>query len=178
MGNRGAAVGAGLLLAVAACGGEPAPRPSASAPAISSPPSASAAASASASPCTEPAGQVDAPGDGYRVVAAVVAVPTDRVLRVATSGEPAAELFAKWGLLVRTGETAEVSAESGPALIGWGSSAVPAASVRITACREGSRPWTAFAGGTWLNEPACVPLLIRAGGRSQHVRLPIGAPCD
>ncbi|MEV6845214.1 hypothetical protein [Actinoplanes sp. NPDC051411] len=161
---RAAAVGAVLLCGLSACGGEPAPLPSAP---VTTP------------SCTPPAGAVDALPEGYRVVAGVVAVPADRILPVATSGQrdPAAELFAKWGLLVRAGETAEVSVESGPALIGWGSSVVPASSVRITACREGSQAWTAFAGGTWVTEPACVPLVIRAGDVAEEARMPIGVPC-
>jgi hypothetical protein len=165
MSMRIAAVGTVLLLGVSACGGEPAPRPSPSpAPA-----------------CSESVGGLAAPADGYRVVAGAVAVPTDRVLGVASSGEsaPTPKLFAKWGLLVRTGATVEVTVESGPALIGWGTPGVPAASVRITACPEGAppQPWTAFAGGTWLAAPACVPLVIRAGDEVAPARMPIGAPC-
>jgi len=162
---RIAAVGTILLVGVSACGGEPAPRPSLS----------------SAPTCSESVGGQAAPTDGYRVVAGAVAVPTDRVIGVASSGEsaPAAGLFAKWGLLVRTGATAEVSVESGPALIGWGNPAVPASSVRITACPEGTppQPWTAFAGGTWLAAPACVPLVIRAGDEVAPARMRIGVPC-
>jgi hypothetical protein len=165
MGKRVTAVGMGLLLAVAACGGEPAPEPS---------PGRSPS-------CSAPVGQVDAPDAGYRVVAGVAAVPGDRILQAGSSGEsePSAKLFAKWGLLVRTGETIEVSVESGRALVGWGKPAVPAASVRITACPEGSRPrpWAAFAGGTWVAEPACVPLVIRAGDNTERVRIPVGVAC-
>jgi hypothetical protein len=165
MDKRLAAVGTGLLLVVAACGGEPAPRPSVS----------------SAPVCSDSAGGAEAPPEGYRVVAGTVAVPDDRILQAAPSGEPdpAVKLFAKWGLLVRTGETAEVSVASGAARVGWGSPAVPAASVRITACRKGSQPpaWTAFAGGTWVAEPACVPLVITAGGRTEQTRIPVGVAC-
>jgi hypothetical protein len=117
--------------------------------------------------------------EDYRVVAGAVAVPVDRILQVATSGErdPVAKLFAKWGLLVRAGETAEISVESGSALVGWGSPAVPAPSVRITACREGSQAWVAFAGGTWVTEAACVPLVIRAGDVAEPARMPVGVLC-
>ena len=150
-------------MALAACGSKPAPRPSPSA----------------APGCTDSAGRLNAVGDGYRVVDGLVAIPDDRVFPVAPSGEkaPAAKLFAKWGLLVRTGQTVEISVKSGAALVGWGAPGVPAASVRITACWEGSQAWTAFAGGTWVAAPACVPIAIRAGGKTEDARLPIGKPC-
>jgi hypothetical protein len=119
------------------------------------------------------------PGD-YRLVAQVVAVPTDPLLSASPSGEsdPAAKLFAKWGLVVRAGATAEIAVAPGwadEARVGWGTPGTPAASVRVVACPSGA--WTVFAGGTWVAEPACVPLVIRAGGRTEQIRLPIGVAC-
>jgi hypothetical protein len=170
---RGAAAGVGLLLAVAACTSEPAPPPS--------PPPSEAPTTA----CTESVDEIGAPPEGYRLVAGVAAVPGDSVLQAGPSGEqgPAVKLFAKWGLLVHTGATVGVAVGSGwasKARIGWGNPGVPAASVRIKACAAGSepKPWTAFVGGTWVAEPACVPLVFESGGRTEQVRLPIGRPCD
>jgi hypothetical protein len=172
MGKRGAGIGVGLLLTVAACTSDPAPQP------ISSPSPASALS------CTDSIDQpIELPA-GYRLVGEMVAVPTSRVLQTAASGEsdPAARLFAKWGLVVRTGQTVEIGVAAGwadKARVGWGNPGRPAASVRVTACPLGSPPaaWTAFAGGTWVAAPACVPLVIRAGGRTEQTRLPIGVPC-
>jgi hypothetical protein len=117
-------------------------------------------------------------------VAEVVAVPTDPVLSASPSGEsdPAAKLFAKWGLVVRAGATVQIAVAPGwadKARVGWGTPGMPATSVRVVACPAGGTPgaWTVFAGGTWVAEPACVPLVIRAGGRTEQIRLPIDVAC-
>jgi len=182
-------VGVAMLLALAGCGGEPAPRPRAAltpgpsgSPAVESSAVESSAVGSPVGGCTDSAGQVDAPPEDYRTVAGVVAVPTGRTLEVAASGVSSFKLFAKWGLLVRTGQTVEVTVGggwAGRAGVGWGGGVGPAASVRVTACPDGSppHPWTAFAGGTWLDRPACVPLTIRAGGRSALARMPVGTSC-
>jgi hypothetical protein len=174
MGQRGAVIAVGLLLAVAACTSEPAPKPE---------PSASSAPS-SEMICTDPVGQVTELPGGYRLVAGVVAVPSDRVLQMSASGErdPAAQFFAKWGLLVRTGETVGVAVAPGwedKARVGWGKPGPQAVRVSVTACPVGSATagWTAFAGGSWVAAPACVPLVIQAGSRTERIRLPIGVPC-
>jgi hypothetical protein len=176
MHRRGVAAGVGLLLAMAACTNEPAPRPS--------PAPAPAPATATATACSDSIGQVTAPPEDYHTIAGVAALPDDAVIQTAPSGEqgPAVKLFAKWGLLVRTGETVEVAIGPGwasRARVGWGNPAAPAASVRIKACAVGGapKPWTAFAGGTWVAEPACVPAVIRDGNRIEQIRLPIGRPC-
>jgi hypothetical protein len=182
MGKPGVAAGVGLLLTVAACTSGPAPKP---APSSSRAPSSSAASPEAAdASCTDPVDQPSAlPGD-YRLVAGVAAVPTGRLFQVSPSGEhgPAVKLFAKWGLVVRTGRTVQIAVAPGwenKARVGWGNPGTPATSVRVTACPVGSAPapWTAFAGGTWVAAPACVPFVIRAGGRSERIRFPIGVPC-
>jgi hypothetical protein len=207
MDKRVLAAGMGLALALAGCTSEPAPSPPArpgptnagptSAVPTSAYPTSAGPTSAgptstgltgtgptSAGGCTESVDQLGALPNGYHLVAGVIAVPDDQVLQLAPSGErdPAAKLFAKWGLVVRTGETVQVAVGdgwAGRARVGWGNPGAPAASVRITACPTGSPPqtWTAFVGGTWVAAPACVPLLFGAGGRTAEVRLPIGLPC-
>lgn len=112
-----------------------------------------------------------------------VAVPTLSVLQVGDSGEadPAARLFAKWGLVVRAG--AAVDLQVGPgwedrARIGWGSPAALATAVHVPACPgPSSGQWLHFAGGTWVAQPACVPLIIRSQGQEAQVRLGVGVPC-
>ena len=128
------------------------------------------------------AGLPDPPGD-YRVVAQNVAVPTASVLRPDDRGgaDPAVRLFAKWGLLVRAG--VEVDLQVGPgwqdrARLGWGSPALPATAVHVPACPgPSSSAWLVFAGGTWVAQPACVPLFVRSQGQEAQVRLGIGVPC-
>jgi hypothetical protein len=163
-----------LLLTVAACTTKPAPiEPAPSEPAAS-------ASLVEAVSCTDSIDHVtELPGD-YRVVAGAVAVPTGRVLQASLSGEkdPAAKLFAKWGLMVRTGETVQITVAPGStdkARVGWGAPGTPALTVRLTGCAPGS--WNVFAGGTWVASPACVPLVIRAAGRSEQARLPVGVAC-
>ena len=45
----------------------------------------------------------------------------------------------------------------------------------------GSRPeggkWLAYAGGYWIDHPACVPIIVRTGGKQQTVHIGIGTPC-
>ena len=179
MGKRGVSAGVGLLLSLAACTSSP--------PAT---PAISAGSSNSDVSCADSIDQAAAlPGD-YRVVAGVVGLPTQRVLQASSSGEndSVSKLFAKWGLVVRAGATVEMAVGPGweqKALIGWGKPGPRAASLRVTACPAagasagdgGSNAWTAFAGGTWVTAPACVPLTIQANGQTETTRLPIGKPC-
>ncbi|RLK25900.1 hypothetical protein DER29_3914 [Micromonospora sp. M71_S20] len=124
------------------------------------------------------------PPAGYRIVLGDVAVPESPVLQVAESGDadPALRLFAKWGLLVRSGAVVDIQVapgREGEARIGWGGAVAPAPSVRVNACGPGTgRPqWLAFAGGTWVARPACVPMVLRSAGRQAQVRMGVGAPC-
>ena len=127
--------------------------------------------------------QTDPPGN-YRVVAQNVAVPTASILQAGDPGQtdPAVWLFAKWGLVVRAG--AAVDLRVGPgwedrASIGWGNPGPRGAAVHVPACpRQSTGPWLAFAGGTWVAQPACVPLIVRSQGQEAQVRLGIGVPCD
>jgi hypothetical protein len=156
------------------------------------PPSAPAPASAPpggvATGCADAVAQEKDPGQGYRVVADVVAVPVgDRVLEPAehAAGEGPTRLFAKWGLLVRTGATVELSLLPGwgdRARIGWGGSGSdPATSVTVVSCpaEPGRAPWSVFTGGTWVIEPDCVPIRVSAqpAGQQVTVELSIGTSC-
>ena len=40
-----------------------------------------------------------------------------------------------------------------------------------------AQAWLGFAGGYWVRSPACVPVLVRAGGQTRQVHIGIGAPC-
>ena len=122
---------------------------------------------------------------GYRLVGEDVAIPEDRVLKVNESGEtdPAAKLFAKWGLVVRDGAVVDIQVASpweDKARIGWGPPFVPATSAQVRACAspEGQYQWLVFAGGTYVAREACLPLTIRSRGQEVQVQLGIGVPCD
>jgi hypothetical protein len=180
MGKLGVSAGVGLLLTLAACTGGP-PTPATSARSSIPSPTASSASDVS---CADSIDQAAVLPEDYRVVAGMVGLPTQRVLQASPSGEhdPVSKLFAKWGLVVRAGATVEIAVGPGweqKARIGWGKPGPRAASIRVTACPAtgGSSAWTAFAGGTWVTTPACVPLTIRANGRAETTRLPVGKPC-
>jgi hypothetical protein len=148
-------------------------------------PSSGPSAAVKAVGCPEAISQEDDPGETYQVVAGAAAVPAgDRVLEPAlqTSDEGPTRLFAKWGLLVRTGATVDLSLLPGwadRARLSWGDTGVePATAVRVTACRDGAA-WSVFAGGTWVAEADCVPIRITAAtGEEDTVELSIGAPCS
>ena len=113
-----------------------------------------------------------------------VAVPDARVMSAHDSGEPdpAARLFAKWGLVVRAGSVVDLRVAPGwadRARIGWGNG-TPAATVTVHACppEDGPAQWVAFVGGTWVAQAACVPLIVTSNGQTDHVNLGIGTPCD
>ncbi|MDI6104732.1 hypothetical protein QLQ12_39695 [Actinoplanes sp. NEAU-A12] len=136
--------------------------------------------------CEDAVAQEQDPGRTYRVAAGVVAVPSgDQVLEPLeqASGAGPARLFAKWGLLVRSGSTVELSLPPGwgdRARINWGDSgAEPATAITVTACTAGpgERPWSVFTGGTWVAEADCVPIRISTGTEQVTVELSIGAPC-
>jgi hypothetical protein len=113
-----------------------------------------------------------------------VVLPTGRTLQVASSGEksPSARLFAKQGLLIRPDATFEmiVPAEwSARLTIGWGNPGRRTHHLVVTGCPAptAGAKWLAFAGGYWVAEPACVPVIVRADGREQLVHIAVGTPC-
>jgi hypothetical protein len=96
--------------------------------------------------------------------------------------DPTIRLFAKWGLVVRIGAVVDIQVAAGwedRARIKWGSSASPGVAVHVPACPKPSEQtqWLHFAGGTWVAQPACVPLVLRSQGQAATVRLGIGKPC-
>jgi hypothetical protein len=129
------------------------------------------------------AARPDPPGD-YRVVVQNVAVPAASVLQANESGDPdpAVRLFAKWGLVVRAGASVDLQVGSGwedRARIGWGKPGSPGVAVHVPACPvpSGQTVWLHFAGGTWVAQPACVPLIVRSQGKEAQVLLGVGMPC-
>ncbi|MEE6260882.1 hypothetical protein [Plantactinospora sonchi] len=122
---------------------------------------------------------LDAPPPNRTLVADAVALQTGTLHPNPTGADEPARLFAKTGLVVRADAAVVLSIDGtgdGTASIGWGSPARPGREQRLPGCPEYTG-WLAFAGGFWVDEPTCVSLTVRAGGRTERVRMRIGAPC-
>jgi hypothetical protein len=148
--------------------------------------------------CSDAIGS-DLPPRDLAVVLGVVALPTSEAsrfaLQTALSGErdPAARLFAKQGLLIRTGVSFEIVVPDEVAsrfAIGWGSPARRTRDLVVGGCPSGScaadhgsaicdssSAWLAYPGGYWVQQVGCLPLLVRAAGREQRALIGVGAPC-
>ena len=166
------------ITVVLVCAGAWACTPESPAP---SPPSAPAVETDGTVPCDSVIGGSATPPADWEVVLDSVALPVGRTLDAApTGGAGSPRLFAKQGLLVRAGTRPELRIPADwetRAWIGWGP-AEPANVVTVSACPpRGSDPWIAFAGGYYVDEPACVPVVERAGGRETTVRIGVGAAC-
>jgi len=96
--------------------------------------------------------------------------------------------FAKWGIEVRAGSPIVLAVPAGwrrTYSLEFGSrdgAAVRrvrdgAASVTVHACAGLLGRWSRYAGGYELRRGACVPLIVRAGGRSLRIRLSLGRRC-
>jgi hypothetical protein len=120
-----------------------------------------------------------------QVVLGVVALPTSPrypALQTSLSGEgdKALRLFAKTGLVIKPGTTFEliVPAPFNHRLsIGWGLPGTPGHRVVVNSCPGPGGKWLAYAGGYWIDHPACVPIIVKAGGKQQTVHIGIGTPC-
>jgi hypothetical protein len=92
-------------------------------------------------------------------------------------------LFAKTGLLVRVGADFQIVVPPGSGRrlgIGSGSPSSPSKTVAVSHCpRVVGLPgsWIAYAGGYWLDHPACVALQVQTAQQTKTVRIGLGAPC-
>lgn len=127
-----------------------------------------------------------APIGSLQVVLGVVALPASpRYGALGTallsSGQGPHRLFAKTGLVIKPGATFELvvpASLAGRLGIGWGSPAVPDPQVLVDKCANpAGTGWLAYAGGYWIDHPACVPIIVKAGGRQQTVHVGVGAAC-
>ncbi|MFD0971657.1 hypothetical protein [Plantactinospora endophytica] len=122
--------------------------------------------------CAHVIDRSEAPPEGWTVLADAVALTPDRLQPSSTGGSDPARLFAKTGLLVRADARVDLivpATSAGRPWIGWGSPARPARTLHFPGCAAESG-WLAFAGGFWVDAPACVPLTIRSTGREQQSR--------
>ncbi len=121
----------------------------------------------------------------FRVVLGVVALPASpgyQALATSLSGDGpgAPRLFAKTGLLIRSGTTFELTVPArftSQLSIGWGTPGPPSHRVLVHNCAGPGGGWLAYAGGYWINHPACVPLTVTVGGRQQQVHIGVGTAC-
>lgn len=128
-----------------------------------------------------------APPAGFEVVLGVVALPSSPshpALQTIHTGEGHGprRLFAKTGLIIRSRTTFELIVPAQVAdhmSIGWGGApATPGHRVVVSNCTTtADSRWLAYAGGYWIDRPACVPLIVKVGTRQQQVRIGLGAPC-
>ena len=121
-----------------------------------------------------------------QVVLGVVALPVSPgypALGTSLSGDGNGplRLFAKTGLVIRPGTRFEliVPARFTSRLrIGWGKPGTPSQRVVVDDCANtGGRRWLAYAGGYWIDHPACVSIIVSVGGKQQQVHIGIGTAC-
>jgi hypothetical protein len=126
-----------------------------------------------------------APPASFQVVLGVVALPASpRYAALQTSlsgaGNGALRLFAKTGLVIRPGIEFEliVPARFTSRLsIGWGSPGTPSHRVVVNNCPNAGSEWLAYAGGYWIDHPACVPVIVKVGSKQQQVHIGVGGAC-
>jgi len=120
-----------------------------------------------------------------QVVLGVVALPVSPrypALQTSLSGDgnAALRLFAKTGLIIRPGTEFELIVPArftSRVSIGWGDPGTPSHLVVVDNCLNSGGGWLAYAGGYWIDHPACVPIIVRAGSRQQQVRIGVGRAC-
>lgn len=133
--------------------------------------------------CAEDIGG-DAPPADFTVVQGAVALPTaprHAALQAEPGGGPP-KLFAKTGLVIRAGATAELTIPSSVGAnvgIGWANGpAGPNRSFLVPGCADlRGTGWLAYPGGYWADEPLCLPVDVRVGDQVQRVQIGVGKAC-
>ena len=145
-----------------------------------SPASANPVASTTALPCDQSIGSNGPPFDGFAKVLGKVWLPTRHALgsvRLVDPPAPTARWWSKQGLVVRAKTTftlAVPKAWRGRLAIGWATQ--PSERVTVAGCDPGGK-WLAYAGGYWVSEPACVPLVVESNQLRKVVHIGVGAAC-
>ena len=121
-----------------------------------------------------------------RVVLGVVSLPVSPSVQQLRTGLPDRanpRLFAKHGLSVRAGTSFDliiVDPTDGQVAMGWGNAneVEPGLHLSVRACpAAGSSEWLAFAGGYYLDRPACITLIVRTAQDEARVRIGVGTAC-
>lgn len=139
-------------------------------------------------PCGEFIG-TQPPERDMRVVLGVVGLPTSphlrRALQTARSGlhDPAARLFAKWGLAIRAGARFRLTVPDrlrNQFSIGSGNAGEDhrGTTIVVNDC-SGSRGAKGldYAGGYNVRDPFCAPLIVAAHRQRRRVRIGVGKAC-
>ena len=119
----------------------------------------------------------------YRTVLDAVSVPPAFLQQVVPTGEKPWSHWRKAGLVVRaTAPTITITvpkAWRARAAIAWGYGGTGIHStLSLTGCGSDPTTGNAYSGGFYFSAPsACVPLIIRVGGRSATVRFGVGRRC-
>jgi hypothetical protein len=128
------------------------------------------------------------PERDMRVILGVVALPTSphlpRALQTTQSGlhDPTARLFAKWGLDIRVGGRLRLIVPErvrNQFSIGWGSGEGHRGTTIVVDDCTGPRhaKWLGYAGGYYVRDPLCAPLIVAAHRQLQRVRVGVGRAC-
>lgn len=128
-----------------------------------------------------------APPRGFRTVLDVVALPVSPSYPALQTGRTGARsgrsrLFAKTGLVIRSRTSFEISVPTDVAHhvgIGWGGwPSKPSHKLIVSDCPSaGGSGWLSYAGGYWVDHPACVPIIVTAGAHQRRVHVGLGTPC-
>ncbi len=134
--------------------------------------------------CADAISSDPTPLAGFTIIFGRAGLTTTRVLQTAASGEPAPQprLFAKNGLLVAADARFELvvpDAWKSRLSIGWGSPGPRTSDLVVAGCKpdKATDHWLGYAGGFWVDTPACVPLIVKTAGRQQLVHIAVGTPC-
>jgi hypothetical protein len=118
-----------------------------------------------------------------QVVLGVVALPASPgspALQTSLSGNGPLRLFAKTALLIKPGTTFQLIVPGRFASrlsIGWGAPGTPSHRVLVGNCGSTGGGWLAYAGGYWIDHPACVSIIVRAGAKQEQVDIGVGTAC-
>ncbi len=130
--------------------------------------------------CSTGIAVTDAQVAPLQVVLGVVALPVSPgypALQTSLTTGPR-RLFAKTGLVIRPGTRFVVIVPApftSRLSIGWGT---PSQRVIVSNCASpGGGARLAYVGGYWIDHPACVPIIVSAGGRQQEVHIGLGQAC-
>jgi hypothetical protein len=139
--------------------------------------------------CNQAIDHSDPASTGLHVVLGVVALPTapnHETLQTSRTGmHGRLRLFAKTGLVIKPHTRFELvlgARQRRRMAISWGNAdtSPPRGRLIVNDCGRGETTgskWLVYAGGYYVSHPACLPLVVVAGGRRQRVRIGVGAPC-
>lgn len=136
--------------------------------------------------CADSIDQIDEVPASYEILGGVMALPTSNAagsaLQTTDFGgpDPAARLFAKTGLLIRSGSgelEIRVPAEFHDRVaIRWGNPRTDTHRLVVPSCQSDTE-WLAFAGGISVADPECITLEVDNGSTVEAFSMGIGEAC-